>query len=322
MTPHLTVGLRNYSQQPGKDWRHILDQVRAAEDAGIDRVFVSDHVVFGGDLSAYADPESGGRDGGVQPTDPDGEWLEALTTVSALLAVTERIVVATNVLVSPLRPPVLLAKMAATLDVLSHGRFELGVGVGWQRAEYAALGVDFTKRGALLDEQLRVCRELWTAPVASFEGRFVDFADVHMQPKPVRPAGVPVWIGGGVRPIVARRIAEHGSGWIPWGIEAAAYPEAVAEMTRMVQGAGGDMSAVRVAYALPNRFSAAGGVDHAALFADVPLLLEHGITDFRTLLRVPTDHDGARAMLRALHEHFRQATDGASLAAAGGSRQG
>ncbi|WP_396655767.1 TIGR03619 family F420-dependent LLM class oxidoreductase [Microbacterium sp.] len=304
----LTIGLRNYSRTGSDDWRHLLDQARAAEDAGVDRVFVSDHLVFGSSLDDYGDPERGGRVGGVQPTGPDGEWLEALTVVSAMLAVTDRVLVGTNVLVAPLRPPVLLAKMAATLDVMSHGRFELGVGIGWQRAEYEALGLDFRRRGALFDEQLAACRELWTAPVARFEGRFVQFEDVHMMPKPVRAEGVPLWIGGSARPVVARRIARYGSGWIPWGTEPDRFLDAVAQMRELVAAEGGDPAGIQIAYALPNRFTDDGRVDGAALFADVPRLLEAGITDFRTLLRVPHDYEGARAMLQDLVTAFDRAT--------------
>jgi len=83
----LTVGLRNFAATPPADWRHLLDQARAADAAGIDRVFVSDHVAFGRDLTGYADPAAGGLDGGRQPTGPDGDWLEALTVLAAMAAI-------------------------------------------------------------------------------------------------------------------------------------------------------------------------------------------------------------------------------------------
>jgi probable F420-dependent oxidoreductase len=309
--PQLTVGIRNYAAKPPSDWRHVLDQVRAAEDAGVDRVFVSDHLIFGPDLRAYGDPRSGGRDGGRQPTGPDGDWLEALTVVAAMAAVTERIRLGTNVLVAPLRPPVLLAKVASTIDVLSGGRFELGVGIGWQEAEYRAMGLDFAHRGELLDELLDVCRELWTAPVAAYEGRHVRFADIHMMPKPVRPNGVPIWIGGSARPAVARRLARHGVGWIPWGATPATFAASVADMRELLGSEGGDLSTIQIAYPLVTAVRSDGSVDHSVMFAEVPELRRHGVTDFRTLLRVPPGYSAARTMLEELVGSFRDAVGAA-----------
>lgn len=316
MRAQLSVSIRNYADSAPADWRHVLDQARAADDAGIDRIYVSDHVAFGGDLAAYADPRTGGRKGGAQPTGPDGEWLEALTMVSALVAVTNRVIVGTNVLVAPLRPPVLLAKMAASIDVLSHGRFELGVGVGWQEAEYTALGLDFGRRGSLLDEQLAVCKELWTASVAQFSGSHLDFTDIHMMPKPTGRGGVPVWIGGSTRPVVARRLAKYGSGWLPWGTTPDDFAEALVRMRALVEKEGGDFDLVQVAYALPNRFSRAREIDGKAMFADVSDLIAQGVTDFRTGLRVPPDYDGAYEMFVGLVDEFDKASQRSARGAA------
>ena len=154
--------------------------------------------------------------GGQQPTSPDGDWLEALTVLAAMAAVTSRVKLATNVLVAPLRPAVVLAKMATTIDVPSAGRFELGVGVGWQEAENRAAGVYFTRRGRILDQTLEAGQQLWTRPEADFTAGGFPVDGVHMMPKPVRATGVPVWIGGRARPEVARRVARYGTGWIPW----------------------------------------------------------------------------------------------------------
>jgi probable F420-dependent oxidoreductase len=305
--PELTVGLRNFAPVPPADWRHLLDQARAADAAGIDRVCVSDHVAFGRDLGAYADPGRGGVAGGRQPTGPDGDWLEALTVLAAMAAVTSRVKLATNVLVAPLRPAVVLAKMATTIDVLSAGRFELGVGIGWQEAEYRAAGVDFARRGRVLDQTLEACRQLWTAPEADFAGDGFSVAGVHMMPKPARATGVPVWIGGRARPTVARRVARYASGWIPWGTTPATFADAVAEMRKLVAAEGGDPGAFQIAYPLVNAFRPAAGVDHAAMFADVPRLAADGVTDFRTLLRVPQSHDAAREMLTEMAGRFAEA---------------
>ena len=162
--PQLSTSLATFSAADPGGWDHLLERARLLDAAGVDRLVVSDHVVFGEHLEAYARPEVGGVAGGVQPTGPDGHWLEPLTTLSVLAGTTSQIRLGTNILIAALRRPVVLAKTAATLDVLSGGRLDLGVGVGWQREEYEAAGLDFARRGRLLDQSLEVCRTLWREP--------------------------------------------------------------------------------------------------------------------------------------------------------------
>ena len=142
----LSIVLRTFAAQDPGSWAHVIRQAETLDRAGVDRLAVSDHVVFGEDLDAYGRPEIGGQAGGTQPTGPDGHWLEPITLLSLLAGRTSRIRLATNVLIAALRRPVVLAKTAATLDVLSGGRLDLGVGVGWQREEYEAAGVEFDGR--------------------------------------------------------------------------------------------------------------------------------------------------------------------------------
>lgn len=304
----LSVGVRNFAARPPADWRHILDHARAADEVGIDRVFVADHLVLGDDLSAYGDPRSGGVRGGVQPTSPDGDWLEPLAALSAMAAVTDRVLLATNVLVAPLRAATVLAKTAATIDALSHGRFELGVGVGWQEAEYRAVGVDFATRGAVLDETLAACQELWTSPVARFTSdRFV-LDRVHMMPKPVRSTGVPVWIGGSPIASAARRIAKYGAGWIPWGATPSNFAQIVARMRALVEAEGRDFGTVQLSYAIPTVLTSDKALDIDTMFQPVSKLLAEGVTDFRVMPRLPADYRAARQLLDDLNESFRLVT--------------
>src|SRR5262249_892046 len=198
----------------------VLERPRAAGAAGIDRVLVADHVVLGEHLDAYGRPESGGVEGGKQPTGPDGHWLEALTTLAVVCGTTSRVRLGTNILIAALRRPVVLAKSAATLDVLSGGRLDLGVGIGWQREEYEAAGLDFGARGRQLDLTLEVCQALWREPRAEVDLPGLAFDAIHMMPKPLQPGGVPIWVSGRVNQRVARRLARFGSGWIPWGEDA------------------------------------------------------------------------------------------------------
>src|SRR3954471_18260701 len=163
-TPQLSAALVTYARERASeggypDWQTMLATARLYDRVGIDKVVVSDHVVFGEHLDAYGRPEVGGTRGARQPTGPDGHWLEPLTTLSVIAGMTERVRLGTGILLAALRRPVILAKTAATLDVLSGGRLDLGVGVGWQREEYEAAGLDFDARGRLLDDTLAVCHE-------------------------------------------------------------------------------------------------------------------------------------------------------------------
>jgi len=142
--PQLSVGLSSFAAEDPGGWGGMLRLAQAADRTGVDRLVVSDHIVFGERLEEYGRPELGGQAGGVQPTGPDGHWLEPMTTLSVIAGMTADVRLGTNILVAALRRPVVLAKSAATLDVLSGGRFDLGVGVGWQREEYEEDGGAFS----------------------------------------------------------------------------------------------------------------------------------------------------------------------------------
>src|SRR5580698_4900488 len=214
--PQISTGLKTFSRRSSQDWSYLAEFARAADISGVDRLVMSDHVVFGENLAAYDDPAKGGSRGGRQPTGPDGSWLDPIATIAHLTAVTTRVRFGTNILLAALRRPVVLAKMAATVDVLSHGRLDLGVGVGWQRAEYEAAGLSFEARGRLLDDTLEVCQTLWTSGAASYGSPGLSFDSIHQMPKPLQPGGVPIWVSGTVNDRSMERLARFGSGWIPW----------------------------------------------------------------------------------------------------------
>src|SRR5215471_14576487 len=179
--------LRSFAAQGPGDWAHVIRQAETFDRAGVDRLAVSDHVVFGENLDAYGRPEIGGQAGGTQPTGPDGHWLEPITLLSLLAGRTSRIRLATSVLIAALRRPVVLAKSAATLDVLSGGRLDLGVGVGWQREEYDAAGLSFDDRGRLLDHTLEVCQALWRHSPVTIDTPELRFEAIHSRPAPLQP---------------------------------------------------------------------------------------------------------------------------------------
>jgi probable F420-dependent oxidoreductase len=236
----LTVGLPNYGWYlDSQPWRSLLDLAVAAERAGVDGVSVVDHVVMGSQVDRYPY--------GRFPGGPEAPWLEPLTVLAAISGVTERIELATAVLISPLRPAGLLAKTAATLDVLSGGRLVLGVGTGWQEEEYRALGVDWRRRHEIFDDQLAACAALWTGGPVDVESATLSFEGIHCRPRPARESGVPLWIGGKLTERNLSRVVRWGSGWIPAPVDG---PREIAEGVRRLRealdAAGRDPAAVRV----------------------------------------------------------------------------
>lgn len=241
VTPRLAVALPSYgSYLPADGWRRLLDVARAADGEGVDVLCLPDHVVMGPNTDRYR--------WGAFPFSPEAPWLEQLTVATALAAATDRCRIMTWILIAPLRNPVLLAKTAATIDVLSGGRLDLGVGTGWQREEYDALGIPFEARGVRLDDTMRACRVLWRDTPAAFESATVSFAEVWCEPKPLQPGGPPVWCSGTLAPATLARIVEYGAGWIP--IMGAAPADIAADLARVrgaLRAAGRDAEPFRVA---------------------------------------------------------------------------
>jgi probable F420-dependent oxidoreductase len=271
----LSLGLSNFgSFLPPDQWHRFPDLGRMAEDAGIDRLVVVDHVVMGAHTDAYR--------WGRFPTAPDAPWLEPLTMLTGLAAATSRVRLATGVIIPALRGAPLLAKTAATLDVLSQGRLELGVGLGWQREEYEASGLDWSRRGALLTDTLGACRALWSDWPASYDSETVQFADIWCSPQPVQPDGVPFWIAGTLSPANLDRLVRFGQGWIPiMGESVDGLADGVAQVRRALTDAGRDPDALGVQGALAvvrdddKRPDLAASVAGAAALADAGATVAH-----------------------------------------------
>ena len=147
---------------------------------------------------------------------PEKPFLEPLTALAFLAGATEKIRLGISVLVLPYRNPVYWAKVAATIDWLSEGRFILGVGIGWMREEFAALGADFAHRGKIADEQLRLARALFTEPHATFHGDHYHLDDIAFEPKAFDAGNpIPIWAGGEGVP-AQRRAARFADAWFPY----------------------------------------------------------------------------------------------------------
>ncbi len=179
-----------------------------AEAAGFDSVLAVDHVVFPDNYTSTYPYSATGR----LPVGRSGAFPDPLIWIAYAAAVTTRLRFLTGVIILPQRNPLLLAKQVATLDYMSGGRFELGIGVGWLKEEFLAMGVPFERRGKRADEYIAAMRALWLEDGASFDGEFVKFQDVSCNPKPV--GRVPIIVGGHSE-AAARRAGHLGDGFFP-----------------------------------------------------------------------------------------------------------
>src|SRR5690606_32143597 len=186
----------------GSDPAKIRDWAQAAEDLGYAYIEVPDHV-FGASARGDWKPL-------YDETDP---FHETFAVLAFLAGVTKTIGLSSGVLILPQRQTGVVAKQAAEVDILSGGRLRLGIGVGWNHVEYAALGTDWKTRGARQAEQVEVMRRLWSGELVTFRGRFHDLEEVNIVPPPIqRP--IPIWFGGSSDAVV-KRAARLGDGWMP-----------------------------------------------------------------------------------------------------------
>jgi probable F420-dependent oxidoreductase len=186
----------------------VLDMARAADAAGIDSLWASDHVIVPRDYASTYPYSPSGK----MPIPEDAPFLEAVSTLLAVCGVTRRARLGTSVLVLPQRQPVLVAKQWATLDVLSGGRTIFGAGAGWLEEEFAALGVPFKGRGGRCDEALEILQRCWKESTVTFHGKHFQIDGIACEPKPIQQPRPPIWIGGHT-PAAFRRVARYGDAW-------------------------------------------------------------------------------------------------------------
>ncbi len=231
------TGMAGPPAAPISDPEFLAGFAQHAEAVGCDSLFFADHIVFPAAKQApypYADS-------GDYPWDNEHTQLpEPLALMAFLSGVTQSLRFGTAVLVLPQRHPILLAKQLATIDVLSGGRAELGIGAGWLADEFDALGYSFDDRGARTDEYIDVMRELWANPVASFTGPTVAFDRVQLTTHPRQPGGVPIIVGGHSPPAL-RRAGQRGDSFLPAfsaSQNRSRWPEMWAEVQRWAADAG------------------------------------------------------------------------------------
>ncbi|MGD0611106.1 MAG: LLM class F420-dependent oxidoreductase [Anaerolineales bacterium] len=229
----MKIGVVFPQTEIGNDPAAIRDYAQTAEGLGFTHVLVYDHV-----LGANPD-RPGGWSG---PYTYKTSFHEVFVLLAYLAGITQRLGLVTGILILPQRQTALVAKQAASLDVLSGGRLRLGVGLGWNEVEYAALNEDFHDRGKRMEEQVVLLRRLWTDPLVDFKGTWHTIPDAGINPLPVqRP--IPVWFGGSAEAAL-RRIARLADGWITLGRSPAEARPALDLLDRFLEEVGRSRSEI------------------------------------------------------------------------------
>lgn len=256
----------------------VVELCRAAEDRGVGSFWLPEHTHI--PTSRITPPPVGGGELPVEYR----RTLDPLVALSACAATTERIRLGTGILLAAQREPIVTAKAIATLDLLSGGRIDLGVGFGWNEDEMAHHGLRLGTRRAVTREHVGAMRALWTEDVASYEGQHVAFAPSWSYPKPVQ-LRLPVLVGGGAGPKLLSHVVDYADGWIPIG--GAGLTDAIPRLRGMLADAGRDPDGFRIVPfgSLPTE----GKLDH---FASI------GVTE--VVCRVPSV--GRDEALRALDD--------------------
>lgn len=243
----MKFGVRYCNTGQYVDPARAVELVQAAEEAGFESAWTIEHTVIPkGYQSAYPYAAGGKLPGGEQ------EFVlpDPLIWMAYVAARTSRIKLATGILILPQHNPVICAKQVATLDYMSGGRILLGIGVGWLKEEFEALGVPFAERGARTEEYMHAMRALWSMDSPTFQGRFVSFKDAYMNPKPVNRA-VPLIIGGHSK-AAAQRAGRLADGFFP---ARGASEELIAIVHEAARGAGRDPKEVEITASLPDDLS-------------------------------------------------------------------
>jgi probable F420-dependent oxidoreductase len=199
------VALPNFGKFAEREY--IIEIARTAEDLGFDSLWFSDHIII---------PHLHQGFGEV--------FYEPLVTLAYIASQTNKILLGTSVIILPYRNPIVLAKMISTLDVLSGGRVIFGVGAGWLKEEFLALGASYEERGSITDEGIEVLKLLWTEENPVFKGRYHEFSNINFLPRPIQKPYPPIWVGGNSRKAVERAVS-YGDGWHPVGLT----PDEIAE---------------------------------------------------------------------------------------------
>ena len=247
----MQFGFAIVGRGPLADPDALVKVVQRGEELGYDAFYMGDHVLVPNQVTA------------PYPYSPDGSWAgvaagevkEQLTTLAFLAGATSRIRLVASVMIVPYRPALLAAKVVTTIDVLSKGRFTLGVGAGWMREEFEALGLPpFEERGDMTDDYIQAFKAMWSEDRPTYHGKYCDVSGIQFLPKPVQKPHPPIWVGGESRRAI-RRAATFGDAWYPFGSNPS-FPmdtserlgKAVERLRSQTEKRGRDPGAVEVAY--------------------------------------------------------------------------
>ena len=220
----MKIGLFATFMSPRADRALIKDLAQRSEEIGVESLWMGEHVVL---FDETENPYPGAKDGKL-PVPAGAGLLDTVATFGFLSAVTERLRFGTGISLISQRNPLYTAKEFATLDWLSEGRIDFGVGVGWCKEEVIASGYGWEDRGARSDEFLELTKLLWTEPTASYQGQHFQLDACHMDPKPVQNPHIPIYVGGHSKPAL-RRAAKYGDGWYGFQIDVAGTQQIITQ---------------------------------------------------------------------------------------------
>lgn len=243
----------------GRGLDHVRQYAETVERLGFGSLWVPDHVIF---FDSYDSAYPHSDDGSIDFKTDQG-LLEPLMTLLAAALVTRSIRLGTSVDILTERHPIIRGRELATLDHASNGRVEYGVGSGWSREEYAAMGITFERRGARLDEYIDALRTLWSDDRPSFAGEFVAFEPLIFMPKPVRGT-IPIVIGGNSQAAI-RRVAARGDGWHGWRLEPEELERTLASIHAELERVGRPRSELKLNVGIPFK----GSLEELASYAEI-----------------------------------------------------
>lgn len=267
------ITLHRISALANGDMGKVLAIAEMADAKGVDMISVPDHICFTTDA---AKDYPMGPD--AFPGTVDEDWYEPLTLLAAIAVRTRHARLSTAILIAPARSAVMLAKQLATLDCISNGRAVPVFGAGWHKAEFTAQNLPFEGRFTHMEEQIQVCRALWSGGPQSFHGKFVNFDDLWSYPLPVQGAKLPIWAGLAPSERNLERMARLADGWLP-----AMEPLDVVRRTRdtlehMLTERGRDPAAFDIRSSLMPVMGSNGKVDFSATFAQADTMAAAGVT--------------------------------------------
>ena len=238
---HMKIGIMPPLFSPIATPEFLMAVGAAADDLGFSSIWAPEHVVL---FDEYASKYPYAEDGKLA-VGPNAGVLDPFNVLAFLAAATKKVRLGTGIALVPQRNPVYTAKQVTTVDRLSNGRIDFGVGIGWLREEFAALGVPWARRGARTEEYLEVMRRLWLDDVSSYEGEFYSLPACRQSPKPIQSPYPPI-IFGGESDAALGRVARKGDGWFGFNLTPESAAERIGALEKMLDSEGRKRSEVSI----------------------------------------------------------------------------